>query len=106
MPGQLSSHGSPASSDVAASDSREERWCLVRARPREREAHPPAPSTLLLRLGQSSGKYRLKAENEARQNWGQNWGFLTTPLEEVNTDFMSPEVMESIISKHKRLPSV
>ncbi|XP_012583595.1 PREDICTED: uncharacterized protein C20orf85 homolog [Condylura cristata] len=28
-------------------------------------------------------KYRLKAENEARQNWAQNWGFLTTPLEEL-----------------------
>ncbi|KAB0407433.1 hypothetical protein E2I00_012446 [Balaenoptera physalus] len=27
-------------------------------------------------------KYRLKAENEARQNWAPNWGFLTTPLEE------------------------
>ncbi|KAB1262533.1 uncharacterized protein Cadr_000020933 [Camelus dromedarius] len=48
-------------------------------------------------------KYRLKAENEARQNWAQNWGFLTTPLEEVNVHFMSPEVIESIISKNKRL---
>uniref|UniRef100_A0A8D1AWM0 Ciliary microtubule inner protein 1 n=1 Tax=Sus scrofa TaxID=9823 RepID=A0A8D1AWM0_PIG len=28
-------------------------------------------------------KYRLKAENEARQNWAQNWGFLTTPLKEL-----------------------
>ncbi|TKC40725.1 hypothetical protein EI555_013063, partial [Monodon monoceros] len=28
-------------------------------------------------------KYRLKAENEARQNWAPNWGFLTTPLEEL-----------------------
>ncbi|XP_039720623.1 ciliary microtubule inner protein 1 isoform X1 [Pteropus medius] len=28
-------------------------------------------------------RYRLKAENEARQNWAQNWGFLTTPLEEL-----------------------
>ncbi|XP_025709205.1 ciliary microtubule inner protein 1 isoform X2 [Callorhinus ursinus] len=28
-------------------------------------------------------KYRLKAETEARQNWAQNWGFLTTPLEEL-----------------------
>ncbi|XP_037377700.1 uncharacterized protein C20orf85 homolog isoform X2 [Talpa occidentalis] len=28
-------------------------------------------------------RYRLKAENEARQNWGPNWGFLTTPLEEL-----------------------
>uniref|UniRef100_A0A8C3WK82 Ciliary microtubule inner protein 1 n=1 Tax=Catagonus wagneri TaxID=51154 RepID=A0A8C3WK82_9CETA len=28
-------------------------------------------------------KYRLKAENEARQNWAQNWGFLTTPFEEL-----------------------
>ncbi|XP_004282356.1 uncharacterized protein C20orf85 homolog [Orcinus orca] len=27
--------------------------------------------------------YRLKAENEARQNWATNWGFLTTPLEEL-----------------------
>uniref|UniRef100_A0A3S5ZPE5 Ciliary microtubule inner protein 1 n=1 Tax=Bos taurus TaxID=9913 RepID=A0A3S5ZPE5_BOVIN len=27
-------------------------------------------------------KYRLKAENEARQNWAQNWGFLSTPFEE------------------------
>uniref|UniRef100_A0A2R8ZHF1 Ciliary microtubule inner protein 1 n=1 Tax=Pan paniscus TaxID=9597 RepID=A0A2R8ZHF1_PANPA len=28
-------------------------------------------------------KYRLKAESEARQNWPQNWGFLTTPFEEL-----------------------
>ncbi|KAM6164516.1 ciliary microtubule inner protein 1 [Rhynchocyon petersi] len=28
-------------------------------------------------------KCRLKAENEARKNWAQNWGFLTTPLEEL-----------------------
>ncbi|XP_046535647.1 uncharacterized protein C20orf85 homolog [Equus quagga] len=28
-------------------------------------------------------KYRLKAETEARQNWAQKWGFLTTPLEEL-----------------------
>ncbi|XP_016058866.1 PREDICTED: uncharacterized protein C20orf85 homolog [Miniopterus natalensis] len=28
-------------------------------------------------------RYRLKAETEARQNWAQNWGFLTTPLEEL-----------------------
>ncbi|XP_004014489.2 ciliary microtubule inner protein 1 [Ovis aries] len=28
-------------------------------------------------------KYRLKAENEARQNWAQNWGFLSTPFEEL-----------------------
>ncbi|XP_077016466.1 ciliary microtubule inner protein 1 [Tamandua tetradactyla] len=28
-------------------------------------------------------KYRLKAETEARQNWAKNWGFLTTPLEEL-----------------------
>ncbi|KAI5279806.1 uncharacterized protein C20orf85 homolog [Manis pentadactyla] len=28
-------------------------------------------------------KYRLKAEAEAQQNWAQNWGFLTTPLEEL-----------------------
>ncbi|KAF6087489.1 Low in Lung Cancer 1 [Phyllostomus discolor] len=26
---------------------------------------------------------RLKAETEARQNWAQNWGFLTTPLQEL-----------------------
>lgn len=48
-------------------------------------------------------RYRLKAETEAQQNWAQNWGFLTTPLEEVNIDFMSPEVIESIISKNKWL---
>lgn len=48
-------------------------------------------------------KYRLKAETEARQNWAQKWGFLTTPLEEVNINFMSPEVIESIISKSKQL---
>ncbi|KAM4831190.1 ciliary microtubule inner protein 1 [Urocitellus parryii] len=28
-------------------------------------------------------KYRLKAESEARKNWPQNWGFLTTPVEEL-----------------------
>ncbi|XP_003932674.1 ciliary microtubule inner protein 1 [Saimiri boliviensis] len=28
-------------------------------------------------------RYRLKAESEARQNWPQNWGFLTTPFEEL-----------------------
>ncbi|XP_044926575.1 uncharacterized protein C20orf85 homolog isoform X2 [Mustela putorius furo] len=28
-------------------------------------------------------KYRLKSETEARQNWAQNWGFLTTPLKEL-----------------------
>ncbi|XP_069351544.1 ciliary microtubule inner protein 1 [Eulemur rufifrons] len=28
-------------------------------------------------------RYRLKAETEARQNWPQNWGFLTTPFEEL-----------------------
>ncbi|XP_003462076.1 ciliary microtubule inner protein 1 [Cavia porcellus] len=28
-------------------------------------------------------RYRLKAESEARKNWAQNWGFLTTPLEEL-----------------------
>ncbi|XP_029773632.1 uncharacterized protein C20orf85 homolog [Suricata suricatta] len=28
-------------------------------------------------------KYRLKAENEARHNWAPNWGFLTTPVEEL-----------------------
>nr|XP_020025656.1 uncharacterized protein C20orf85 homolog [Castor canadensis] len=28
-------------------------------------------------------RYRLKAETEARQNWPQKWGFLTTPLEEL-----------------------
>ncbi|XP_040844129.1 uncharacterized protein C20orf85 homolog [Ochotona curzoniae] len=28
-------------------------------------------------------RYRLKAESEARHNWAQNWGFLTTPLEEL-----------------------
>ncbi|XP_054993402.1 uncharacterized protein C20orf85 homolog isoform X1 [Sorex araneus] len=27
-------------------------------------------------------KYRLKAENEARQSWAQKWGFLAGPLEE------------------------
>ncbi|KAM5219753.1 ciliary microtubule inner protein 1 [Hipposideros larvatus] len=26
---------------------------------------------------------RLKAETKAWQNWAQNWGFLTTPLEEL-----------------------
>ncbi|XP_073740046.1 ciliary microtubule inner protein 1 isoform X1 [Callorhinus ursinus] len=33
-------------------------------------------------------KYRLKAETEARQNWAQNWGFLTTPLEEIPNAYM------------------
>ncbi|XP_049726026.1 uncharacterized protein C20orf85 homolog isoform X2 [Elephas maximus indicus] len=28
-------------------------------------------------------KCRLKAETEARKNWAQNWGFLTTPLEQL-----------------------
>nr|XP_003419993.2 uncharacterized protein C20orf85 homolog [Loxodonta africana] len=28
-------------------------------------------------------KCRLKAETEARKNWAQNWGFLTTPLEQI-----------------------
>nr|KAF6470849.1 Low in Lung Cancer 1 [Molossus molossus] len=28
-------------------------------------------------------RYRLRAETEARQNWAQKWGFLTTPLEEL-----------------------
>ncbi|KAM6147707.1 ciliary microtubule inner protein 1 [Erethizon dorsatum] len=28
-------------------------------------------------------RYRLKAESEARKNWAQNWGFLTTPFEEL-----------------------
>ncbi|XP_062945133.1 ciliary microtubule inner protein 1 [Cynocephalus volans] len=28
-------------------------------------------------------KCRLKAESEARQNWLQNWGFLTTPFKEL-----------------------
>ncbi|KAK2505226.1 hypothetical protein MC885_012270 [Smutsia gigantea] len=28
-------------------------------------------------------KYHLKAEAKAQQNWAQNWGFLTTPLEEL-----------------------
>ncbi|KAM9589883.1 ciliary microtubule inner protein 1 [Trichechus inunguis] len=28
-------------------------------------------------------KCRLKAETEARKNWAQNWGFLTTPLQEL-----------------------
>ncbi|XP_075383775.1 ciliary microtubule inner protein 1 [Tenrec ecaudatus] len=28
-------------------------------------------------------KCRLEAEKEARKNWAQNWGFLTTPFEEL-----------------------
>ncbi|EHB00735.1 hypothetical protein GW7_10215 [Heterocephalus glaber] len=28
-------------------------------------------------------RYLLKAESEARKNWAQNWGFLTTSLEEL-----------------------
>ncbi|XP_069846175.1 ciliary microtubule inner protein 1 [Dipodomys merriami] len=28
-------------------------------------------------------RYRLRAETEARQNWNQKWGFLTTPFEEL-----------------------
>lgn len=46
-------------------------------------------------------KYRLKAEAKAQQNWAQNWGFLTTPLEEVNINFMREEVIELIILKNK-----
>ncbi|XP_006141937.1 uncharacterized protein C20orf85 homolog [Tupaia chinensis] len=35
-------------------------------------------------------KYRLKAESEARQNWAQKWGFLTTPFEELIEHDESP----------------
>ena len=46
-------------------------------------------------------KYRLKAENEARQNWAQNWGFLSTPFEEVNVELMTLEVIDSRINGYE-----
>ncbi|KAM4841749.1 ciliary microtubule inner protein 1 [Thomomys bottae] len=38
-------------------------------------------------------RYRLRAESEARQNWNQKWGFLTTPFEELisGEEFPAPK---------------
>ncbi|KAF6284145.1 Low in Lung Cancer 1 [Rhinolophus ferrumequinum] len=35
-------------------------------------------------------RYRLKAETDAWKNWAQNWGFLTTPLQELIQDEEEP----------------
>uniref|UniRef100_G3TTM4 Ciliary microtubule inner protein 1 n=1 Tax=Loxodonta africana TaxID=9785 RepID=G3TTM4_LOXAF len=45
-------------------------------------------------------KCRLKAETEARKNWAQNWGFLTTPLEQELLERKSSSQMRSHPQMH------
>ncbi|CAK7320270.1 Uncharacterized protein C20orf85 [Vulpes lagopus] len=47
-------------------------------------------------------KYRLKAEGEARQNWAQNWGFLTTPVEELLKGEEEPPTLKPKIELPQR----
>ncbi|XP_007525197.1 ciliary microtubule inner protein 1 [Erinaceus europaeus] len=47
-------------------------------------------------------RYRLKAENEARQNWSQNWGFLATPLEKLIKDEEEPSTPKPKIELPER----
>ncbi|XP_077634478.1 ciliary microtubule inner protein 1 [Crocuta crocuta] len=47
-------------------------------------------------------KYRLKAETEARQNWAQNWGFLTTPLDELLKGEQEPSTSKPRIELPER----